>query len=137
MKKRTFEKAKELLQSFDIEMVRLGARLLQQCTPEKKWAEVINGVATLVSDNVEYSTKLWASRNWTWKIEKGEIIIEEIEYTSPFLASVWSKNPTRTLKLVTGGMNMINNSIKKHYNTLKTKNKNNEQTKKHWRKQAK
>lgn len=144
------ERIYEFLQSDDLEMVRLGARLLQEFVPHKEWPEILTKYSTKENPTKDGDNMLtWypSSRRWDFEIKRRRIIIKEYDPWAAVLgtagyATVTGSNNIAlgrsvTIRTGAGGYKMIQqafqNQISKH-----TKPTKHEQTKKkQWRKQTK
>lgn len=96
------QKVKDMLDSEDIEMVRLGVHLMKQEIKEKKeWAKIL-GMFQMRETNPNYPDLY--IKKWDWEIKGEEIIILTLIYYQE-----------RNIKLLTGaaGKKLFDDALKK------------------------
>lgn len=139
------ENIKAYLSSFDIELVRLGATLIESTVPRKYWIEILaeysrketNPMSDLDSQLV-WGTSFYPQQKWNWEISHEGIKIKEIDKNG-----LWSQlnsgyRHTYSIKTGKGGINLLQKSMKEYLKS--NKQPKNETTKKpdkkQWRKQV-
>ena len=72
----------QMLKSDDIEMVRLGAILLTQCSPKKQWNKILR-------KNLCVRNGIFRIPKFSWKIKNHEIVIRKRHWLWKFISKLF------------------------------------------------